>query len=158
VTIGDRIHNAISDVGTGVATWGTSFRPPTDVEKKLGRGTWADRAKLLAGATAQGLTNEMIGAGIGKVAGKFVPKPVPTPVTKSQTIDVGSRMYNRQNVTNEMATNAPMPKDFIEYLNGLSHEGFADYAKNRGGYTNIGRYFTVTPSGRKNGGLLKTKK
>jgi hypothetical protein len=51
-----------------------------------------------------------------------------------------------------------MSKDFTEWLNGLSHDEFAKYAKDRGGYTNLGRYFTTTPSGRKNGGLLKIKK
>jgi hypothetical protein len=158
VTAGDRIHNAISDVGTGVATWGTSFRPPTDAEKKLGRGTWADRAKLLAGAATQGLTNEMIAGGIGKIAGKFIPKSVTKIVPKSETIDVGSKMYNRQNVTNEITTNAPMEKDLVEYLNGLPHDEFAAYAKKRAGYVNLGRYFTVTPSGLKKGGLLSTKK
>ena len=157
-TLGDKIHNAISDVGTGVATWGTSFRPPTQGELQQGRGSWGDRAKLLAGATEQGLTNEMLAAGIGKVAGEFIPKAMPSVVPESRPIDVGSRMYNRQNVTNELAINAPMSKDLTEWLNGLSPDKFADYAKERGGYTNIGRYFTVTPSGRKEGGLLSPKK
>ena len=348
-TVGDRLHKGISDVATGVATWGTSFRPPTQGELQQGRGTWVDRTKLLAGATTQGLTNELVAGAMGKIASKIVtksvtkslPKPVssvsesPYPVptatdkqiseclflhnrpdggkmiwnpktgerivtgaypdgtfstygnmntmdagramatlqkehavgdkfahpgslsgdsfktwmtrvnrgdlmpiengapqtmlnsqgkttgvsrsmfgqdtfdtkeqaqgivdqlntyikdpriskaqlvregphtfrisvpnltyqklagrttTKSPTIDVGSRMYNRQNVTNELATNAPMSKDFIEYLNGMSRDEFANYAKDRGGYTNIGNYYTVTPSGRKQGGLLSLKK
>ena len=153
-TLGDKIHKGLSDVATGVATWGTSFRPPTQEELQQGRGSWSDRAKLLAGATAKGLTNEMLATGMGKVAGKFIPKPI----VKQPLIDVGSRMYNRQTATAEMAQNAPMSKDFTEYLNGMSRDEFAEYAKNRGGYTNLGSYYTLTPSGRKEGGLLSPKK
>lgn len=165
-TLGDRIHKGISDVATGVATWGTSFRPPTNGELQQGRGTWADRAKLLAGATTKGLTNEMIASGIGKVAGRFLPKPVPTPTpapAPQPYINRGDGMFNKQNVINDLASSMGFGGEegrqiALGELPKKSDEEFAALAT-KAGYKQLGKYWALTPGKiYEKGGLLSPKK
>jgi hypothetical protein len=67
--IGEKIHNAISDIGTGVSTWGNSFRAPTEEEKVGNRTGWDYRSQFLAKQATQGMVNELTGGAISKVAG-----------------------------------------------------------------------------------------
>jgi hypothetical protein len=60
------VGNDINDVGTGILTWGTGLRPPSDEEIQQGRGSWNDRTPLLTGAVTQGLMNEMAPALVQK--------------------------------------------------------------------------------------------
>lgn len=89
-----RVGNAITDLGTGILTWGTEFRPPTDYELERNRysadkgffGTQYDRARSIARAGSWGLADIMTGAvmsGIGKpnrFATNFVPSKFTTEV------------------------------------------------------------------------------
>jgi hypothetical protein len=67
----EKIHNTISDVATGVSTWGTSLRPPNQEEINQGRGGWSERSSILVKSATQGMANELVGGLIGKIAGKL---------------------------------------------------------------------------------------
>lgn len=95
-TTGEKIHNTLSDLGTGVATWGTSFRRPTPEELNLGRSGWAGRAKLLSGAATQGMVNTMIGAGLSKLAAPAVAPAIKrTAVGTADVADSTSELRKR---------------------------------------------------------------
>lgn len=62
----------LQDLGTNVLTMGTQLRKPTEDEIKRGRGTWGDRAPVIAGAVTAGVANELTAGGMGYLAGKIV--------------------------------------------------------------------------------------
>ena len=146
--LGDKMHDAISDAGTGVATWGTSFRRPTQNELQQGRGNWGERTKLISGAITQGLANELVGGVIGKVAGRLVTKSVTKSVPKSSTIDTGSSMWNKGQILDELVSK--IPEDYRREIRGqmvnLSKEEFAKEAK-KAGYIDFGHHWGVSSSG-----------
>jgi hypothetical protein len=66
----------LADIATGVATWGTQFRKPNQKELNAGRKGGIDRITMLAKNQTAGLVNEMLGAGMGKIAQKIVDKGI----------------------------------------------------------------------------------
>lgn len=76
----------LQDLGTNMLTMGTQLRKPTEDEIKRGRGTWGDRAPVIAGAVTAGVANELTAGGMGYLAGKIAQrgasKMLPSMVTE----------------------------------------------------------------------------
>lgn len=66
ITDAERTHNKIADVATGVATWGTQLREPTQTELNQGRAGGMKRLGLLARSATWGLGNELTGGLLAK--------------------------------------------------------------------------------------------
>lgn len=65
----ENIHNNLSDIATGVATWGTQLRKPTEQEIRDGRAGGTRRVGLLARAATAGIANELVGGAMSVIPG-----------------------------------------------------------------------------------------
>jgi hypothetical protein len=113
LSTGERIHNAISDIGTGVATWGTSLRPPNQQEIKQGRGDWGQRSKLLANSATQGIANELVGGAMSKGSELLFNSKVANSI-KEAAQGVGTKVLGLR--TNNPALNETIHKEFNNYI------------------------------------------
>lgn len=78
----NNISAGLSDIGTGLITWGTQFRPPEQKELESARAGWKGRLPLLAQGVTYGLGYDMLGAGMSFLAPKIASELITGKVTK----------------------------------------------------------------------------
>ena len=136
-----KLGNAITDLGTGILTWGTEFRPPTDYELERNRysadkgffGTQYNRAQSIARAGSWGLADIMTGAsmsGVGKpnrFATSFIPSKhvnevvdIPEDILKGLAEKHRTSLEPIELLYREQALNKKILNNADDYLKAIS--------------------------------------